>query len=83
MPSLNDRLSALKAEKDGKRDPAATAIMDGATEALRRSGATDRAVAVGVTAPLFARPDLNGDTVRLSSLLRGGPVVLSFFRGRW
>jgi hypothetical protein len=83
MPSLNERLAALRAEKDAKRDPAATAVMNGAIEALRESGALDRVVAPGGIAPLFARPDLNGETVRLRGLLRRGPVVLSFFRGRW
>lgn len=83
MDSLNQRLSAMKAEKDAKRDPAATAIMDGATEALRASGILDRVRSVGEQAPLFARPGLDGDTVRLGSLLKRGPVVASFFRGRW
>ena len=83
MESLNHRLAALRAEKEAARDPAATALMNRATDDLRASGILDRVSSVGDTAPLFARPNLDGDTVRLRALLKQGPVVISFFRGRW
>ena len=83
MQSLNDQLTALRTEKEVTRDPALTAILDRSTADLRASGAVDHARGVGDRAPLFARPDLNGETVRLRSLLKKGPVVVSFFRGRW
>ncbi|CAB9513383.1 Putative peroxiredoxin bcp [Seminavis robusta] len=34
-------------------------------------------------APVFELEDQDGDTVRLSDLLEKGPVVLSFYRGKW
>ena len=83
MSSLKERLAAMRAEKDAARDPAATAIMHRSTEALRSSGILDGIPGVGDRAPLFARPNLDGETVRLRSLLKTGPVVVSFFRGRW
>ncbi len=83
MESLNERLSALKAEKDATRDPGATAIMDGSTAELAVSGILDGVPSVGDPAPLFARPDTEGTTVRLRSLAARGPVIVSFFRGRW
>ena len=83
MPTLNERLSALRAEKDAARDPAATALMNRATEDLRASGIMTGVLGVGDRAPRFARPDVEGASVRLESLLRKGPVVASFFRGRW
>ena len=83
MPTLDERLSALRAEKDAARDPAATALMNRATDDLRASGIMDRVLGVGDRAPRFARPDVEGKSVRLESLLRKGPVVMSFFRGRW
>ena len=83
MESLNERLAALRAEKEAKRDPAATALMKRATDDLRGSGILDRVRSVGETAPLFARPNLDGATVRLRTLLGRGPVIVSFFRGRW
>lgn len=83
MESLNHRLAALRAEKEAARDPGATALMNRATDDLRASGILDRVSSVGDTAPLFARPNLEGTTVRLRTLLKRGPVVVSFFRGRW
>ena len=81
--ALCRRLAAMRAEKEAARPAAATATMHAGTEALRASGILDRVPQVGDRAPLFARPSVAGPTVRLTSLLRRGPVVLSFFRGRW
>ena len=77
------RLAEIRAEKEAARPAAATAIMNAGTEALRASGILDRVPQPGDRTPLFARPSVAGPTVRLQSLLRRGPVVLSFFRGRW
>ena len=77
------RLAELRAEKEAARPAAATAVMNAGTEALRASGILDRLPRVGDRAPLFARPGVAGTTVRLKTLLKRGPVVLSFFRGRW
>ncbi|WP_420442617.1 hypothetical protein [Candidatus Palauibacter sp.] len=57
--------------------------MSDGTEALRSSGILDGILEVDDRAPLFARPSVAGPTVRLKTLLKRGPVVLSFFRGRW
>lgn len=83
MGPLNTKLRKLREEKEAKRDPAATALMSRATEELRASRIIDGIVGVGEPAPAFARPGVDGETVRLSALLRRGPAVLSFFRGRW
>ena len=83
MGRLNDELAAIRAAGDAKRDPRATAVMHRATADLEGSGILDGVAAVGSVAPLFVRPTLDGATLRLASLLRKGPVILSFFRGRW
>ena len=80
---LNRRLAEMRAANEVKRPPEATALMNRSTQELRASGILDRVLAVGQDAPLFARPNLDGKTVRLKALLGRGPVVLSFFRGRW
>ena len=77
------RLAEIRAEKEAARPVALTAVMSDGTEALRSSGILDRIPEVGDRAPLFARPSVAGPTVRLKTLLKRGPVVLSFFRGRW
>ncbi len=83
MKSLNQQLATLRAEKEVKRDPSLTAVLNRATEELQSSGIVDGARTVGDQAPFFSRPDVNGKTIRLRSLLKRGPTVVSFFRGRW
>ncbi len=41
------------------------------------------ALRAGDLAPDFALPDMPHPQLRLSELLRDGPVVLKFYRGRW
>ncbi len=45
--------------------------------------AVQLSLGVGDTAPDFELPNASGGTVRLSELLRSGPVVLAFYRGSW
>ena len=80
---LARRLTEIREAGAAKRPPEVTATLKRATEGLRASGILDRVPSVGDRAPVFARPNLAGDTVRLQATLRKGPVVLSFFRGRW
>jgi hypothetical protein len=81
--TLNEQLQAIK-EKSRERIPAAAReIMERAVEDQRRSGALDRVVKVGQRAPDFTLPNAAGKSVGLADLLTRGPVVLSFFRGRW
>lgn len=81
--SLAEQLAALRAEKDAARPAEPTAIMNRATDELRASGILEGVPGVGDEAPIFARPGLDGRTVRLDSLLKKGPAIVSFFRGRW
>jgi hypothetical protein len=81
--TLKEQLQAIK-EKSQERLPAESrAIMEGAVDDLRRSGAVDHVVQVGGRAPDFTLANASGRPVDLTGLLRRGPVVLSFFRGRW
>jgi hypothetical protein len=80
---LNRRLSEMRAANESRRPPEATALMNRTTQELGATGILDRIVVVGQKAPLFARPNLAGKTVQLEALLERGPVILSFFRGRW
>jgi AhpC/TSA family protein len=81
--TLNEQLQAMK-EKSRERIPAAAReIMERAVEDQRKSGALDGVVKVGQRAPDFILPNVSGKSVSLADLLTRGPVVLSFFRGRW
>ena len=50
---------------------------------LIASGLRASAVKEGDAAPDFALPDTHGRVVALQTLLDGGPVVISFYRGAW
>jgi peroxiredoxin len=50
---------------------------------LKKSGAAERALQTGSTAPAFKLSDHNGKVVRSSELLANGSLVICFIRGRW
>jgi len=50
---------------------------------LIASGLRASAFKEGDAAPDFALPDTHGRVVALQTLLDGGPVVISFYRGAW
>jgi hypothetical protein len=58
-------------------------IMHQATESLRDSGILARTVKVGDKAPAFQLENTSGKVVGLDGLLAKGPLVLSFYRGKW
>lgn len=78
--------AALSSYRDGviRQAPAdVLQVMASAQEALVASGIEESALKVGDTAPDFTLNDSNGRPTTLYSLLKKGPVVLSFFRGGW
>ncbi len=59
------------------------ATVERAAEELQASGLAGRALKEGDQAPSFALPDGDGMMWRSEDLLRSGPLVSVFFRGRW
>jgi peroxiredoxin len=57
--------------------------MQKAIDDLRASGIMDRVVKAGTPASDFSLPNVAGQPVSLAALRAAGPVVLSFYRGRW
>jgi hypothetical protein len=81
--TLGEQLQAIR-DKSRERIPAESRlVMERAVDDLRRSGALEHVVKVGQHAPHFTLPTAGGRPVALAELLGRGPVVLSFFRGRW
>jgi cytochrome oxidase Cu insertion factor (SCO1/SenC/PrrC family) len=80
---LKEKLEGIKAAGKTRIPPEAAAVMQRAIEDVRASGIVDRVVKVGQRAPDFTLPNTDGTPVSLTALLAKGPVVLSFFRGRW
>ena len=81
--ALSERLDAIREAGKARIPPEARAVMERSVADLRASGITSRIAKVGQRAPDFTLPDHAGNEVRLSALLARGPVVLSFYRGRW
>jgi peroxiredoxin len=81
--SLNQQLDSLTAKLRAMVPPERLAVVDRFAEDLVRSGLADRALKAGDLAPAFELPDGDGMLWRSEDMLRGGPLVIVFFRGRW
>ena len=81
--TLQETLDAYQARARAKRPAEWQAIMDRATEELRRSGIAERSLKVGDPAPDFALTNATGHTIRSAELLAQGHLVVSFYRGGW
>ena len=81
---LQDQLDAITVNTRKLVQADRLAISEQATADLFNTGIEDRILPVGATAPAFALQDaLTGKLVRSTDLLALGPLVISFFRGRW
>src|SRR6202521_173679 len=80
--SLQDDSSALRKNLEAEIGDKIK-LLDRETEALLQSGIIKNSLQVGQKAPDFTLPNATGGEVSLSSLLKRGPVVLSFYRGEW
>ena len=81
--SLKEELTALRQRLEAGRKPEVVAKMHQAVDELRRAGATDRVLKVGAKAPDFVLLNAQESPVDSRALLAKGPLVLTFYRGRW
>jgi hypothetical protein len=81
--ALQEKLDAIREMSKTRIPPEVRAIMQRSIEELRASGIMSRVARIGQPAPAFSLPDAAGQTVSLGELRARGPVVLSFYRGRW
>ena len=80
---LQDQLDARRDAFLEKASPEIIQSQEKALAELQESGITDQALKVGDKAPDFTLGDPDGKQVRLSDLLKEGPVVLTWYRGGW
>ena len=80
---LQEKLDALREGFEKMAPQDAVKIMHRATDDLRNSGILEQTVKVGDKAPEFSLRNAAGREISLSALLSDGPLVLSFYRGRW
>jgi hypothetical protein len=80
---LQERLDAMREASKARIPPETRAVMERSIGDLRASGIMDRVARIGQPAPDFTLPNAADAPVRLADLRARGPVVLSFYRGRW
>ena len=81
--ALSEKLDAIREMAKTRIPPEARTIMERNIADLRASGMMNRVARVGQAAPDFTLPGADGQSVSLAELRATGPVVLSFYRGRW
>jgi len=81
--SLKEDLAALRTRLEGNRSPDVVKTMHRAVAELRESGAPARALKPGQRAPASLLPNANEEMVDSDRLLAQGPLVVTFYRGRW
>jgi hypothetical protein len=81
--ALQEELNALKAKSESRVPAETLAVMHRATKDLESSGLIAKVAKVGERAPDFALQSAEGVLVDSRRLLEKGPMVLSFYRGKW
>jgi hypothetical protein len=81
MP-LKEELKALQTRLEAGRPAEVVAAMHRAVDELR-TARDGRVLGAGERAPDFVLPNAEGRPVASRDLLARGPVVLTFYRGRW
>ncbi len=76
--ALREKLDALRV-----REPVWKARYDGLVQRLRGAGIGEGALKAGEACPEFVLANAEGVLVSSADLLARGPVVLSFYRGKW
>ena len=83
MSTLREHLERLKEASKTRIPPDARSVIERARDELKLSGIAERTLRVGQRAPEFSLSDANGSTVSSAELLKHGPLVVSFYRGKW
>ena len=81
--SLKAELKALQTRLESGRPADVVATMHRAVEELRTSGAVGRVLKAGDQAPEFMLPNAAEQLIDSRALLAKGPLIVTFYRGRW
>ncbi len=82
-PSLAEQTEQTANEFIAALPEDAQKIVGASFEKLLKSDIAKNAINVGDKAPDFSLPNVKGGNLRLSEVLKQGPVVLNFYRGGW
>jgi pimeloyl-ACP methyl ester carboxylesterase/peroxiredoxin len=80
---IKQEIEALEKDLAGKVPAEQMKSYEEGIELVRLSGVAEKALKVGDKAPDFELPDAAGKPIKLSALLREGPVVVTWYRGAW
>ncbi len=83
MVTLQQQLDELTSKLRSLVPAERLATVDHAADELKKSGIAEHALKTGGHAPSFELPDGDGLVWRSEDMLRGGPLVIVFYRGRW
>lgn len=83
MTTLQEQLNSIKAKSAAMITPDVAAAMKLSFDELIKDKVLDRALKVGDKAPAFVLPNGEGNLIHSDAMLRKGPLVILFFRGRW
>ena len=81
--TLPEKMAAFRKNFEAKAPKDVLEIMHQAQQSLINSGILEHVPKAGDKAPDFTLEDTKGLPVTLSGLIKKGPVVLGFYRGRW
>lgn len=81
--TLEQQLQAYQAEWTKNAPEGRAALYQSKIDDLRRSGIEQGALKIGQQAPAFQLADAAGNTVGSPTLLKQGPLVVTFYRGGW
>lgn len=80
---LKKQLQALKEKFESSAPKEAKAIIHRATDMLKQSGILGKALSIGGVMPEFSLKNAEGRVVESKALFSRGPLVLTFYRGKW
>lgn len=80
---LERRLTAMREAFAERADATLIETFEQGVRDVEALALTETALNTGDPAPRFELPDATGATVKLETLLAGGPVVVTFYRGGW
>ena len=83
MTSLQEQFQSIKAKTAKMISPEVAADLQQGFAELVEKDLLAQALGVGDQAPAFVLPDFTGTTVSSTELLKQGPLVVLFYRGKW
>ena len=83
MTTLQEQLNGIKAKSASMITPEVAAAMKLSFDELKNDKVLERALKVGDRAPAFVLPNGQDNLIHSDALLRKGPLVILFYRGKW